>query len=135
MKLAKQIDAVILTVDFNLQQVAKIQQIPCLNIFALANALKTPFMPGEQFNIQIVKEGSEINQGVGYLEDGTMVVVSNAKPFIGKRADIELTSMVQGDSGRIFFGETIDNPSKNIKKSLINTKVPPKSKKSKRFNN
>jgi len=133
MKLAKQIDAVILTVDFNLQQVAKIQQIPCLNIFALANALKTPFMPGEQFNIQIVKEGSEINQGVGYLEDGTMVVVSNAKPFIGKRANIELTSMVQGDSGRIFFGATIDNPSKNIKKSLINTHVPHKSKKSKRF--
>ena len=134
MKLAKQIDAVILTVDFNLQQVAKIQQIPCLNIFALANALKTPFMPGEQFNIQIVKEGSELNQGVGYLEDGTMVVVSNAKPFIGKRANIELTSMVQGDSGRIFFGATIDNPSKNIKKSLINTQIPTKSKKLKRFN-
>ena len=135
MKLAKQIDATILTVDFNLQQVAKIQQIPCLNIFALANALKTPFMPGEQFNIQIVKEGSEINQGVGYLEDGTMVVVSNAKPFVGERANIELTSMVMGDSGRIFFGVTIENPSKNIKKSLINTKIPPKSKKSKRFNN
>ncbi len=108
MKLAKEIDAVILTVDFNLQQVAKIQQIPCLNIFALANALKTPFMPGEQFNVQIIKEGSEPNQGVGYLDDGTMIVVSNARTYIGKRANIELTSMVQGDSGRIFFGAVID---------------------------
>jgi len=119
MKLAKEIDATILTVDFNLQQVAKIQQIQCLNIYALANALKTPFMPGEQFNIQIVKEGSELNQGVGYIDDGTMVVVSNAKQFIGKRANIELTSVVQGDSGRIFFGAVVDkssNGGKNQKK-------------------
>jgi len=134
MKLAKEIDAIILTVDFNLQQVAKIQRIPCLNIYALANALKTPFMPGEQFNIQIVKEGSELNQGVGYLDDGTMIVVSNAKPYIGKRAKIELTSMVQGDSGRIFFGAVIEKSSNNIKKPFGETSPSTKPQKNKKFN-
>jgi len=105
MKLAKEIDVTILTTDYNLQQVARIQHIPCINVFGLVNALKTPFVPGERMTVNIVKEGSEINQGVGFLNDGTMVVITNARPFIGKRAEVELTSMLQGASGRIFFAD------------------------------
>ncbi len=112
MKLAKEIDATILTTDYNLQQVARIQQIPCLNIYGLVNALKAPFIPGEKISLQIVKEGSETNQGIGFLDDGTMIVVSNARPFIGKRADIELVSMIQGASGRIFFADVAKNDKK-----------------------
>lgn len=105
MKLAKEISASILTTDFNLEQVAKIQQIGVLNVFALVNALKAPFIPGERFTLQIVKEGSETNQGVGFLDDGTMIVISNARPYIGQRVEIELVSMIQGASGRMFFAE------------------------------
>jgi len=109
MKLAKETGITILTTDYNLQQVARIQHIPCINVFGLVNALKTPFIPGERITVNIVKEGSEINQGVGFLNDGTMVVVTNARPFIGKRAEVELTSMLQGASGRIFFADIIKN--------------------------
>lgn len=105
MCLAKEIHAAILTTDYNLEQVATIQDIQCLNIYGLVNALKTPFIPGEIMNLQIVKEGSESNQGVGFLEDGTMIVVSDARVHIGKRIDVELVSIVQGSSGRIFFGQ------------------------------
>jgi len=109
MKLAKEIDATILTTDYNLEQVAKIQHIQCLNIFAVVNALKAPFIPGERLEMQIVKEGSESNQGVGFLDDGTMIVVSNGRQFIGKRIEVELVSMIQGASGRIFFAEHAEN--------------------------
>jgi uncharacterized protein YacL len=113
MKLAKDIDAIILTTDYNLEQVAKIQHIPCLNIFALVNALKAPFIPGEHLTLQIVKEGSEPNQGVGFLDDGTMIVVSNARHSIGQRVDVELVSMIQGASGRIFFADITETGSAN----------------------
>jgi uncharacterized protein YacL len=109
MKLAKEIDATILTTDYNLEQVAKIQHIQCLNIFAVVNALKAPFIPGEQLEIQIAKEGSESNQGVGFLDDGTMIVISNARQYIGKRVEVELVSMIQGASGRIFFADLVEN--------------------------
>ena len=104
-RLAKEIDGAILTTDYNLEQVARIQNIQCLNVFGLANVLKAPFIPGEHVTIQIVKEGSEMNQGVGYLDDGTMIVVANAKPLIGQKVEVELVSMIQGASGRIFFAE------------------------------
>jgi len=107
MHLAKETDVIILTTDYNLQQVARIQHIPCINVFGLVNALKNPFIAGERLTVSIVKEGSEVNQGVGFLNDGTMVVVTNARPFIGKRAEVELTSMLQGASGRIFFASIV----------------------------
>jgi len=109
MKLAKEIDATILSTDYNLEQVAKIQHIQCLNIFAVVNALKAPFIPGEQLEIQIAKEGSESNQGVGFLDDGTMIVISNARQHIGKRVEVELVSMIQGASGRIFFADLLED--------------------------
>ncbi|MCX7847955.1 MAG: PIN/TRAM domain-containing protein [bacterium] len=108
MKLAKEINGIILTTDYNLEQVAKIQNIQCLNVFALVNAVKTPFIPGERMTLQIIKEGSEPNQGVGFLDDGTMIVVSNARPYIGQKAEVELVSMIQGASGRIFFGQVVE---------------------------
>jgi len=109
MKLAKEINGIILTTDYNLEQVAKIQNIQCLNIYGLVNAVKAPFIPGERLTLQIVKEGSESNQGVGFLDDGTMIVVSNARPYIGQKAEVELVSMIQGASGRIFFGQVAEN--------------------------
>lgn len=109
MKLAKEINGIILTTDYNLEQVAKIQNIQCLNIYGLVNAVKAPFIPGERLTLQIVKEGSESNQGVGFLDDGTMIVVSNARPYIGQKAEVELVSMIQGASGRMFFGQVAEN--------------------------
>lgn len=103
--LAKEIRAAILTTDYNLEQVARIHNIQCLNVFGLVYALKTPFIPGEVFSLQIIKEGSEPHQGIGFLDDGTMVVVSDARAAIGKRVDVELVSIVQGSSGRIFFAK------------------------------
>ena len=127
LKLAKEIDAVILTTDFNLEQIAKIHQIQCLNIFGLANALKTPFIPGEHVLLQIVKEGNEMHQGVGFLDDGTMVVVQNAKQCIGQKVNVELISMVQNPSGRIFFGDRIaaEQPQNGAKPAAERTYRPP----------
>ena len=109
MKLAKEINGIILTTDYNLEQVAKIQHIQCMNIYGLVNAVKASFIPGERLTLQIVKEGSESNQGVGFLDDGTMIVVSNARPYIGQKAEVELVSMIQGASGRMFFGQVAEN--------------------------
>jgi uncharacterized protein YacL len=106
-RLAKEINASIISTDYNLEQVAKIQHINCLNLFGLVNALKAPFIPGERFSLQIVKEGSEPNQGIGFLDDGTMIVVANARPFVGQKTEIELVSMIQGASGRMFFAEVV----------------------------
>jgi len=101
--LAQTLDAKILTTDYNLNRIAQLQGIKVLNINDLANALKPTFVAGERFPIKLIKEGKEHNQAVGYLEDGTMVVVENAKWLIGKNVDIEVTSVLQSPSGRIVF--------------------------------
>lgn len=101
--LAQTLDAKILTTDYNLNRIAQLQGIKVLNINDLANALKPTFVAGERFPIKLIKEGKEHNQAVGYLEDGTMVVVENAKWLIGKTVDIEVTSVLQSPSGRIVF--------------------------------
>ena len=109
MRLARDINGVILTTDYNLEQVAKIQKIQCMNLFALVNAVKAPFIPGERLTLQIAKEGSEPNQGIGFLEDGTMIVVANARSLIGQKIEVELVSMIQGASGRMFFADPAEN--------------------------
>ena len=109
LRLARQLGGIVLTTDYNLEQVAKIQKIQCMNLFALVNAVKAPFIPGERLTLQIVKEGSEPNQGVGFLEDGTMIVVANARPQIGQRVEVELVSMIQGATGRMFFADLAEN--------------------------
>jgi len=101
--LAKLLEAKILTVDFNLNRVASIQGIKVLNINELANALKPVVFPGEQMRIKLIKEGKEHNQAVGYLDDGTMVVVEEARRFIGQDVQVAVTSVLQTQAGRMIF--------------------------------
>ena len=103
-ELAKQTGSKILTNDFNLNKVAQLRGVEVLNINELANSLKPVVLPGESMKVFIIKEGKEANQGVGYLDDGTMVVVDNAKRLIGKTVDIVVTSVLQTTAGKMFFG-------------------------------
>ncbi len=103
-ELAKQIDAMIVTNDFNLNKVAQLRGVVVLNINELANALKPVVLPGEAMRVFVLKEGKEYNQGVAYLDDGTMVVIDNARKLIGKTADIAVTSVLQTTAGKMIFG-------------------------------
>ncbi|UCD15563.1 MAG: TRAM domain-containing protein [Candidatus Omnitrophota bacterium] len=106
-RLAQDLDAAILTTDYNLNRIAQLQGTKVLNINDLVNALKPTFIAGERFSIKLIKEGKEQNQAIGYLEDGTMVVVENAKRYIGKVVNIEVTSVLQSPSGRIVFTKMV----------------------------
>lgn len=101
--LAKLLEGKILTVDFNLNRVASIQGIKVLNINELANALKPVVFPGEEMHIKLIKEGKEHNQAVGYLDDGTMVVVEDARKLIGQDVRVAVTSVLQTQAGRMIF--------------------------------
>ena len=109
-ELAKQLDAKIVTNDFNLNKVAHLHHVSVLNINDLANALKPVVLPGEKMNIVILKEGKEYNQGVGYLDDGTMVVVDHARRMIGRSVEISVTSVLQTASGKMIFGKVDEAP-------------------------
>ncbi len=102
-KLCKRINASIVTNDFNLNKVSELQGIKVLNINELANAVKMIVYPGENMHISIIKEGKESGQGVGYLEDGTMVVVEDAQNDIGRDLDVVVTSVFQTAAGRMIF--------------------------------
>ena len=104
-ELGKQLDAVIVTNDFNLNKVSQLRGVQVLNINELANALKPVVLPGEAMRVFVLKEGKEYNQGVAYLDDGTMVVVDNARRLIGKTADISVTSVLQTTAGKMIFGK------------------------------
>ena len=110
-ELAKQAGSKILTNDFNLNKVAQLRGVEVLNVNELANSLKPVVLPGESMKVFIIKEGKEPNQGVGYLDDGTMVVVDNAKRLIGKTVDIVVTSVLQTTAGKMFFGRFEAPPS------------------------
>ena len=103
-ELAKLYDCKIVTNDFNLNKVAQLHGVEVLNINELANALKPVVLPGEVMRVFILKEGKEYNQGVAYLDDGTMVVVDNAKRLISKTIDIAVTSVLQTTAGKMIFG-------------------------------
>lgn len=103
--LARLMGAKIITNDFNLNKVAELQGVNVLNLNELANALKPVVLPGETMNIFIVKEGKEFNQGVGYLDDGTMVVVDNARKLINQQMDVVVTSVLQTTAGRMIFAK------------------------------
>lgn len=103
--LANMLGGKIITNDFNLNKVAKLQGVSVLNINELANALKPVVLPGEAMNVFIIREGKESNQGVAYLEDGTMVVVDNARRFINKNVDVTVTSVLQTTSGKMIFAK------------------------------
>src|SRR5437763_9268807 len=109
-ELAKLYEAKIITNDFNLNKVAQLQGVDVLNINELANALKPIVLPGEGMKVFILKEGKEYNQGVAYLDDGTMVVVDNARKMIGKTVDISVTSVLQTSAGKMIFGKFDEPP-------------------------
>jgi uncharacterized protein YacL len=109
-ELGQQLDAVIVTNDFNLNKVSQLRGVSVLNINELANALKPVVLPGEAMRVFILKEGKEHNQGVAYLDDGTMVVVDNARRFIGRNTDIAVTSVLQTTAGKMIFGRLWEEP-------------------------
>ena len=102
--LAKHIEGKLVTNDYNLNKVAKLQGVEVINLNDLATALKPVFLPGEKLDVEIVKSGEEINQGIGYLDDGTMVVVDNGRAHLSERAIVTVTSVLQTSAGRMIFG-------------------------------
>src|SRR6202041_2953575 len=113
-ELAKRYDAKIVTNDFNLNKVAALQGIEILNVNQLANALKPVVLPGETMRVFILREGKEYNQGVAYLDDGTMVVVDGARKMINKTIDITVTSVHQTTAGKMIFGRYDDRSEQQI---------------------
>src|SRR3990170_8112487 len=103
--LAKDLSGKILTNDANLNKVAELHGVKVLNLNKLATAMKPVVLPGEVMNILVLKEGKEHGQGVGYLEDGTMVVIDNAREFVGKAIDVNITSVLQTTGGRMIFSK------------------------------
>ncbi|MFH1560826.1 MAG: PIN domain-containing protein [Chloroflexota bacterium] len=103
--LAKSLKAQILTTDFNLNRVAELQGVRVLNINELANALKPVVLPGEEMVVRVIQEGKEFGQGVGFLDDGTMVVVEDGKRYINSHLDVSITRVLQTAAGRIIFAQ------------------------------
>ncbi len=108
-ELAKELGGKIVTNDFNLNKVSQLRGVEVLNINELANSLKPVVLPGETMKVFILKEGKEYNQGVAYLDDGTMVVVDNARRMIGKTIETQVTSVLQTTAGKMIFGRFPDN--------------------------
>ena len=108
-KMGQVLNAKVFTNDFNLNKVAELQGVKVLNINELANALKPIVMPGELMQVKILKEGKEHDQGVAYLDDGTMVVVDNARRKIGQTFNVTITSVLQTQAGRMIFAKLGDD--------------------------
>ncbi len=102
---AKKYKGRIITCDFNLSQKAKISNVPSIDLYEMANILKTNAIPGEIFSIKLIQKGKGEEQGVGYLEDGTMIVVEQGESAIGQTVDVEIIRVIQTDAGKIFFGK------------------------------
>ncbi|HVC09406.1 MAG TPA: TRAM domain-containing protein [Elusimicrobiota bacterium] len=105
-KLARDLGAKLVTTDFNLNKAAMLEGVVCLNVNDLSTALKPVVLPGEAMPIFVMKDGKEKDQGVGYLDDGTMVVIEDGRRWIGKRIDISVTSILQTSAGRMVFGKS-----------------------------
>lgn len=102
-RLARELGASIITTDYNLNKVAQIQGIDVLNVNELANALKPAVLPGEPLHVKIIREGKEYDQGVAYLDDGTMIVVEGGRKLLGQEVEVEVTSVLQSPSGKMIF--------------------------------
>jgi len=111
--LGKQLKSPVLTNDFNLNRIAELQGVTVLNINDLANAVKSVVLPGEALNINIFQEGKEMGQGVGYMDDGTMVVVENGKDYIGEYKDVHITKVLQTAAGRMIFARVEEDKKPN----------------------
>jgi len=107
--LAKKIGAKVITNDLNLNKVAELQGVRVLNINEISNALRPVVLPGETIRVFILKEGKEAGQGVAYLDDGTMIVVDNARWQIGRHVDVTVTSVLQTTAGRMIFTRLKDD--------------------------
>ena len=112
--LAKNMNGKIVTNDFNLNKVAELQGIEVLNLNELVTSLKPAVMPAEQMTIRIIKEGKEYGQGIGYLDDGTMIVVDDARKLLGKTVDVVVTSLLQTSSGRMIFAKLKEQAEKEF---------------------
>lgn len=104
-KLAKIMDGIVVTNDFNLNKVCELQGVSVLNINDLANAVKPVVLPGEELSVQVIKDGKEHHQGVAYLDDGTMIVVEEGRDYIGEQIDVLVTSVLQTSAGRMIFAK------------------------------
>ena len=109
-EMAKAIGARVVTNDYNLNKIAQLQGVEVINLNELSNALKSVALPGEGMTVRLVKPGDQIGQGVGYLEDGTMVVVEQGRPYIGHDVSITVTSVLQTPAGRMIFGRIENRP-------------------------
>ena|SRR5438093_140276 len=109
-ELARRMSGKIVTNDFNLNKVAQLRGVPVLNINELANSLKPVVLPGEVMRVFVIKEGKEAGQGVGYLDDGTMVVVDQARKALGKTIEVSVTSVLQTTAGKMIFCRWLDGP-------------------------
>lgn len=107
-RLAQELYGCVVTNDYNLNKVATLQGVVVLNINELANAIKPVVLPGEKMTVTVVKDGKEHNQGVAYLDDGTMIVVENGRRFIGETIEVEVTSVIQTNAGRMIFGKPLE---------------------------
>lgn len=111
--LAKKLDAKIVTNDYTLNRAASLEEIEVLNINELANALKPVALPGETLSIHVIKKGKEDEQGVGYLDDGTMVVIDGGEAYIGDRVQTRITSVLQSPAGKMIFGSVTTDEEKD----------------------
>ncbi len=104
-KFAQEINGTLLTNDYNLSKVASVQKVPVLNVNDLVNAVRPSYLPGDNIDIKILKEGKEPSQGIGYLDDGTMVVVEEGSPYVGGEVRVTVTSALQTSAGRMIFAK------------------------------
>jgi uncharacterized protein YacL len=123
-ELARTLQGKIVTNDFNLNKVAQLRGVEVLNINELANSLKPVVLPGELMKVFILKEGKEYNQGVAYLDDGTMVVVDNARKAIGKTIDVVVTSVLQTTAGKMIFGRYLEQQAATPQAGAVPTSSP-----------
>ena len=103
--MASELGGVVVTNDYNLNKVAAVRKVPVFNINELANALKPIAMPGEEMSVFVVKEGKEAGQGIGYMDDGTMIVIENGRRLVGETVDVTVTSVLQTSAGRMIFAK------------------------------
>lgn len=118
LKLAKLLDGVVVTNDYNLNKVAEFQHVPVLNINELGNAVKPVSIPGEKLDVVVVKDGTEREQGVAYLDDGTMIVVEDGRYFMNEHIEVVVTSTLQTAAGRMIFAR-VDHVIKNISEAKV----------------
>jgi uncharacterized protein YacL len=104
-RLARNLNAKLITNDYNLSKVAELQKITCINLHEIAKTLKAILLPGEMLQLKVVREGKDKGQGVGYLPDGTMVVINNGHPHIGHQVTAEVQTLLQTGAGIIVFAE------------------------------